>query len=140
MLMPSSVVRSFPLSPIPVHVQTQLRNRDENPIQSVYSISLTHIPFSMTHIVYTYRYLTQVKLITDILTAQKLSENPTLTHLELYQCGIDADGMTKLGAALKNKPLQHLNLGENPIELKGTECLGKCHTTSCHSRHTPHAK
>ena len=71
---------------------------------------------------------------------QAMAENTTLTHLDLYRCGIDDDGMTKLATVLHKCPLQHLNLGRNEIRSNGVECLGKWHITNVHSSSTPHAK
>ena len=59
-------------------------------------------------------------------TALALSENNTITHLNLTNCGIGADGVDQLSAYLRKKAsLQLLDLSENNIGSKGLTNLGK---------------
>ena len=55
-----------------------------------------------------------------------LSENTTITHLRLNNCGIGADGVDQLSTCLSNKAnLQLLALSRNKIVPNGLTNLGK---------------
>ena len=58
-------------------------------------------------------------------TAQALSENTTLTHLNLSQCGISSGGISSLSSCLRNKlHLQNVDLSDNWFGSEGAKYLG----------------
>ena len=56
-------------------------------------------------------------------TALVLSENTTITHIDLRKCGIELIGVDQLSTCLAS--LQHLDMSGNEISSKGVTNLGK---------------
>ena len=59
-----------------------------------------------------------------ISTAQAITDNTSLTHLDLSQCDIGANGVTVLALSLNNKShMQYLDLRENKFGSMEADCL-----------------
>ena len=73
--------------------------------------------------------VTVTSIMTVVLcpaTASVLRGNTGLTELRLWNCGIDAEGISHLEQALcVNTTLRVLDLSENTVDSQGAEHLGK---------------
>ena len=59
-------------------------------------------------------------------TAQGLTDNTALTHLDLSWCYIGTDGIESQSSSLRNKShLQRVDLSGNEFGSKGAEYLGR---------------
>ena len=64
--------------------------------------------------------------------AEKLKSNTSLTELQLYTCGLTAEGVSYIAEAIEvNKSLKLLNLGGNGICDEGIESLAGALTVNC---------
>ena len=65
-------------------------------------------------------------------TASALRGNTVLTELDLWDCGIDAEGTSQLAEALCGiTTLRVLNLTWNTVDTQGARHLGKWSCLSC---------